>query len=346
VSNSNDRNEPHLRPLTFAEALEKALGRVAREGGGLVGRGLLATSVFVAPIAGCSTEGMPMDGLGVEDDPSFFGGKGDWARENGRRDRSIVSYRGDNWAQARQCYNRGGCSTLDAFIKLRVRSQSSVEQQRVGIVYSQADGSQESTALGYYNLTYDDGSGDQEYIVPITLHTFNRAPVRFTAWYQAQAYGATVYDDNEGEQHLYLPDPFYVLNAVSSDQPVVVDDDGVHGRLAIRVSDIDYDKDIQIVYTTDGWATYDTMGLATAEEAAAGNVKNRWYWAQDFFTWDEFHLDIDLPEATERFEYAIVFRHGVVGDARRYEFWLNNGGRNFVVDRAPVVDPGTFVEED
>jgi hypothetical protein len=31
------------------------------------------------------------------------------------------------------------------------------------------------------------------------------------------------------------------------------------------------------------------------------------------------------------FEYAIVYKHGVVNGATTYEFWDNNGGGNYVV---------------
>ncbi len=84
--------------------------------------------------------------------------------------------------------------------------------------------------------------------------------------------------------------------------------------------------------TTDGWDTVIQLGMGQA-----GDV-NRWYWAEDY-PWsgrERWQLDLDLPQGGEAFEYAVVYRHGVVNGARTYEFWDNNFGANYVVPRVVV----------
>ena len=66
---------------------------------------------------------------------------------------------------------------------------------------------------------------------------------------------------------------------------------------------------------------------------AAGD-KNKLYWVEDFGGQpgrERWQIDLDLPGATHAFEYAVRYRHGVVNNARIYEFWDNNSGSNYRV---------------
>ena len=38
-------------------------------------------------------------------------------------------------------------------------------------------------------------------------------------------------------------------------------------------------------------------------------------------------------DGAARFEYAVVYRHGIVNGAKSYEFWDNNGGGNYRVEK-------------
>ena len=75
-------------------------------------------------------------------------------------------------------------------------------------------------------------------------------------------------------------------------------------------------------------------------DGSAAGQANRWYWVEDF-PWsagrERWQIDVDLPGGAARFEYAVVYRHGVVNGARTYEFWDNNFGANYAVDAAPPV---------
>jgi hypothetical protein len=47
---------------------------------------------------------------------------------------------------------------------------------------------------------------------------------------------------------------------------------------------------------------------------------------------ERWEIDLDLPaDGATRFEYAVVYRHGIVNGAKTYEWWDNNGGANYAV---------------
>jgi len=48
---------------------------------------------------------------------------------------------------------------------------------------------------------------------------------------------------------------------------------------------------------------------------------------------------LDLPGPADRFEYAVLYRHGVVTPARTYDFWDNNGGLNHLFVKGGYVLP-------
>ena len=73
---------------------------------------------------------------------------------------------------------------------------------------------------------------------------------------------------------------------------------------------------------------------ANLEKLASGDV-NKWYWVEDF-AWspgrERWQIDLALPDSATTFEYAVVYRHGVVNGARTYDFWDNNYGANYKVE--------------
>ena len=86
------------------------------------------------------------------------------------------------------------------------------------------------------------------------------------------------------------------------------------------------DKQILLVGTTDGWATKFEVPLTWAEDFPWSAGRERW------------HLELDRAGDFDVFEYAFVYRHGVVNGARTYEFWDNNFGANYRVEATPVVE--------
>ena len=250
----------------------------------------------------------------------------DWAQYEGRRDTNMVAYTG-GWWQDCTANTRFGCGTINLHLKLRVRpvQNADLAWKRVGVVYHSPDDPTEKTAVGNYFATYGDGT--EEWQVTVTAGA--QQVVLFDAWYQDGA-GTTWVDDNQGELHVVNPGPDYTVVRVEPWlNTVVVGDRGVQGTLSVQVEDLDYDKGIELVASTDGWQTVQRF-----EMGAAGD-KNKWYWVEDFPYGgrERWHIDLDLPGPADHFQYAVAYRHGVVNGATTYTFWDNNGGANYEIDR-------------
>src|SRR5690606_22819410 len=98
--------------------------------------------------------------------------------------------------------------------------------------------------------------------------------IAFNAWYQDGA-SHTYFDDNGGDLHpVTIGGTAAAVQQVYNPQGIVVDDTGVHGKIALRVADLDYEKEVAMVWTTDGWAT--ESWFTTGEGA------NAWHWAHDY----------------------------------------------------------------
>lgn len=301
------------------ELFSSAMSRLRRAGAGLGGAALATTALVQLPaLAGC------VDAPTVGDVD-----QNDWAQYEGVRDTTMVSYTGSAWSVCRFPNTRFGCGAFEVYIKLRVRpvSGANLDAKRVGVVYKTPEDGTERTAIGHYFTTW--GNGDEEWHVPIQVSTSQKTLI-FDAWYQDGA-GHTYVDDNEGELHVFNDGPAYTVVRVEPWRTTVtVDDTGVRGSLSVQVADLDFDKDIELHATTDGWATVTELGIG-----AAGDT-NRWYWAEDY-AWsgrERWQIDLELPDGGGPLEFAVVYRHGVVNNARSYEFWDNNGGANHVVPRS------------
>jgi len=323
------------RPQSSAEAFERALESVKRTSFLWVKRAVVVGGLGLAPlplVSACISEQAPDEqGLPVFADDT----KADWASDEGTRDPAMVSYLNSSWHEYVNCNYRGGCMGVDVFLKLMVRpvEGANLDQKRVGVVYH-APGYQEQTAVGTYFTTLENGY--EEWHVPLHLRAYDPSFVLFNCWYQ-DGRGNTYYDDNNGEYHVVnYANSYQVVAQIfgqtgTSDQETTVHltNQGVAGRIYLSVADLDYDKDIRLVWTTDGWATVNEFGIGTPGD------QNAWNWVADSWMGHEtWFIDLDIDGSFERFEYAIVYRHGVVNDAQPYEFWDNNGGRNYVITRS------------
>ena len=255
-----------------------------------------------------------------------------WMQEEGQRNTEMVSYLGGYWSECRNHNPRFGCSTYDIFVKLRVRPVASADLywKRVGIEYRNPTTGSEKTAVGYYFASYD--NGDEEWHVPVNVATWEDL-FTFTAWYQDGALG-TYYDDNNGEYHVINNDD---SNQVVRTEPwldsAILDESGVHGALSVQVADLDFDKQVALVATVDGWETVLELGMG------APGDRNAFYWVADLSGGRErWAIDLDLPGDYQAFEYAVRYRHGVVNGATPYDFWANNLGHNYSLQRIPTVD--------
>lgn len=311
------------------EAIERAVTRLGAGTLRLLRQGAFAGALIAGAIPlGCDQPAAP---AAERDLPGLLPGegKGDWAQFEGIRDTAMVSYAGNAWHEYRDCNTRGGCMTIDVFIKLRVRpvQGASLDAKRVGIVYKTLAREGEHTALGRYFTTHD--NGDEEWHVPVRQRAWEASPMLFNAWYQDGA-GKTYYDDNNGELHaVAYQGSWAVIRKDWENTALTVDDAGVHGKIGVVLADLDFDKDVRLVWTTDDWKTVNEFGMG------ADGEKNRMRWVEDLWAGHErWAVDVEIPAAgVQRFQYAVVYRHGVVGGARTYEFWENNGGSNHTVER-------------
>jgi hypothetical protein len=251
----------------------------------------------------------------------------DWAQYEGKRDTSMVSFTGSWSSNCAGGNTRFGCGSVAIHLKVRVKPQQNadLDWKRVGVVYRSPNDLQDRTAVGSYSHTYP--NGDEEWNVTVTTPSFKTTLI-FDAWYQ-DGKGGTFMDDNQGEFHVVNAGPDYQIVRVEPWLNTVAIGDKIAGKISLQASDLDFDKQLELVASKDGWATVTTLGMGNQGD------KNAWYWVQDFPGSDgreRWEIDLDLPaDGATRFEYAVVYRHGIVNGAKTYEWWDNNGGANYAV---------------
>jgi len=295
---------------------DAALARLRRRSAAL-GTGVLLT----LPAAAC-----------VEPSPDISAvDQYDWAQYEGQRDTRMVQYTG-TWSSTCTNNTRFGCGSVLVHVSVRVRpaEHADLAWKRVGVVYHTPDDRTERTAVGSYSTTLP--SGDEEWTVSFLASSFD-AIVVFDAWYQDGA-GKTWIDDNAGELHVINAGPAYqVVRVEPWLNSVAVGDNGVTGNISVQIADLDYDKQLELVATKDNWQTTLHFGMGAANE------KNKLHWVEDFPYSpgrERWQIELAVPGGSDHFEYALVYRHGVVNGARTYEFWDNNGGGNYRVAAAIV----------
>lgn len=318
------------RPKGFARSFEDALAQLKRTTGSAVRVGAVATMLALGPGAGlvaCAVDG----GGPGESAPVIDGAADGWYTERGVRNTDVVRYEGSSWHEYYDCSNRGGCMGVAVFLKVLVQpfDGANLDSKRVGVEYVTPYGGTR-TAVGSYYTTLE--SGMEEWHVRVDLRSWETSLLRFDTWYE-DGRGNLYYDDNAGEGHVEAfrgsSSVIYSYMPYGEDgSPVTVGPDGVHGRIMLMLADIDYDKDVAMVWTTDNWATTNVFGMGGGEANALRWVADTW---SDHESWA---IDLDIPGPVEAFEYAFVYRHGVVNGAQPYEFWDNNGGNNYVVRAA------------
>jgi hypothetical protein len=300
---------------------EAALARLRRHRfieGALLGSSILLT----LPSASCATS---------EVDATSEADQADWAQYEGKRDTSMVSFTGSWFHNCAAGNTRFGCGSIAVHLKIRIKPQQNVDLdwKRVGVVYRSPNDLADRTAVGTYSHTY--ANGDEEWNVTITTPSW-KPTILFDAWYQ-DGKGGTFVDDNQGEFHVVNAGPEYQIVRVEPWlNTLALTDTKLSGKISVQASDLDFDKRLELVGSKDGWQTTIHLGSGNPGDT------NKWYWAEDFpFAEgrERWVIDVDLPaDGAARFEYAVVYRHGVVNGAKTYEFWDNNGGGNYRVEKA------------
>lgn len=326
---------PAARPLpaarSFAETLERALaklpaGHTLAAGGTLAGLlGLLPGCDPAAPAAPDS----PVGTAALQQEVIAYG-QHDWAQNMGVHDPSKVSYYNEYWRDLSNCNTRFGCLSITVFIKVKVRPVAGADlaYKKVGAVYREINQDNPITANGFYFSTLPDGQ--EEWHVPIRS-TAHAGTFTFNVWYE-DGKGGRFYDDNNGELWaLRWQDELADYTTLSQDfagTSAVFNATGVKGTLSFTVEDLDYDKELRLVYSTDDWATSHTLGMGAATD------KNSLHWvsniSRDFERWQ---VNLDVPGAFTSFRYKLIYKHGVVGGAQAVEFTLG-GPSGLVLPRS------------
>jgi hypothetical protein len=303
-------------PESTSRLFDVALARL-RRGGAAFGSSVLLT----LPAAAC-----------IEPSPDLSAVEQfDWAQYEGQRDTRMVKFTGE-WSSSCTYNTRFGCGSvlLQAIVKVQPVEHADLAWKRVGVVYRTPDDPTERTAIGSYSRTLD--NGDEEWRVSF-LAPGSEPVVVFDAWYQ-DGRGKTWIDDNQGELHVINVGPAYqVIRVEPWLNTVAVTDTGVAGRLSLQLADLDFDKQLEVVATKDNWQTTLRLGMGNPGD------KNKLYWVEDFPYApgrERWQIDVDLPGGSDHFEYALLYRHGVVNGARSYEFWDNNFGSNYRVTPAII----------
>jgi len=250
----------------------------------------------------------------------------------GERRTDMVSYKGDYWTEMSNCGTRAGCMDYDFILKVFVKpvQGANLDAKRVGVLFRVPSwqAGRAEMALGQYYATNND---TEEWHVRIRLHPWMDSPqaLVFDAFYQ-DGVGHTYYDDNNGEFHVAAQYANGIIRQMwcceNELTQVQVNSTGVSGQIGVVVSDLDYDKELDLLWTTDAWAHTNTAGMG-------GAASNNWQWVRDTYSgYEVWRMYLDLPASNpQAFEYAIVYKHGVINNAKTYEFWDNNGGSNYVV---------------
>ena len=261
--------------------------------------------------------------------------QGDWPQREGIRDASMVSYLGDYWTHRYDCNPRGGCMSVDVFLKVKVKpvAHASLSAKRVGVVFQTPSSSTPETALGTFFTALQDGF--EEWHVKVSRRAWDASLLAVNVFYQDGA-GKTYYDDNNGKYHaIAYASATSVIYHDYAKTNALVNKEGVFGRIEVTLADLSFAKDLRMVATTDSWKTVKTFKMGQSGQT------NVWYWVEDLDSgYERWAIDLEVreelgPEA--RFEYAVVYRHGGSDGARGYEFWDNRGGTNHVIEQISLL---------
>lgn len=320
------------QPKTAAPEISAALQRVRRAKVSRLLNGGLATGAVAAlglqGLAGCAAEDESSATQNqTEYSPNVPAPGKTQNNTEGQRNTDMVRYDGESWTEQSDCNSRAGCMTLDVILKVLVRpvAGANLDAKRVGVVFRLPswEPGRTATAIGSY---YTSNDGWEEWHVRVRRPNWDPTFVPiFTAWYKDGKNGV-YYDDNQGEFHAVDGYHQAIYNRHWGDNAtsVQVSSSGVTGTISVQLADLDWDKQVDLVWTTDDWATVGVYSL--------GEGQNAWHWMYDSYNgYDIFNIDLNIPGSASEFTYAVVYRHGVINGAEPYEFWANNGGYNFTV---------------
>lgn len=199
--------------------------------------------------------------------------------------------------------------------------------KQVTLVYQMDNGAWYEVDAAYHAPTHDNLEAWSFRTPNYTPSTLRPVPVRFAIKYTVN--GVTYWDNNGGQDYSMQIGYRAYLESVLFGQATVWRDYGAwavmynssrqitrltfHG--AVFVKNIAYDKLVNIIYSTDNWATIRTAPASYSQTMANGIEK----WGMMF----------DVPVDTANIRYAISYT------VNGFTYWDNNFTRNYTL-QAPT----------
>jgi hypothetical protein len=130
-----------------------------------------------------------------------------------------------------------------------------------------------------------------------------------------QNYSLTNYKRGESSDFLILANDISIFSTSPYDTQMYNDGDLSYVNIAADVRNINFDKTVQVVYTTNNWVTKSTANLSYYIPLYSNDNSN-------FETWK---ASFTIPK-TSQIQFALVYKVNGV------EYWDNNFGKNYFVN--------------
>jgi hypothetical protein len=221
------------------------------------------------------------------------------------------------------------------FIKVAVLPSpgADLSRKKIGVVYREVGQDNPITTVGTYFATHPDGM--EEWHVPVKSYS-HQGVFTFDAWYEDGTFGADgqvrrYYDDNSGQLYAVgWTDPstdFVTIRPDFASTTAKIGASGLSGKLFLVLEDLDFNKDLSIQWTIDGWATTQTFGMGSTGD------KNKLYWDSNIgHDFDRWVIDLDVPGTFKSFRYRVVYKHGTTGGAD-VDTFVGGGASGFSIDK-------------
>ena len=255
-----------------------------------------------------------------------------WAQQQGERNEEMVEFRGDpQFDREERPGGRGHAFVIVTRLKVAVRPVpgAHLDAKRVGVTYQPVGLQGEPfTVEGQFAGLIDDGYEEWHISLGSQNDRGGEYPVLFTAWY-LDGLGNLYFDDNHGELHALkehysdrtavsrlAPQWSHNSHATPSNYTIMAEVfseegwGGPQGRFEAMVADLSFDKQVFLTWSTNDWHTLHETRMHCFEQLSSS--RQRW------------GIDLELP-STDRIDYKMTYRHGLVDDARRYAFHTEPG---------------------
>lgn len=205
-------------------------------------------------------------------------------------------------------------------------------QKEVDVLHQMADGSWK-----FFPMTYVKSTPDNTEIWKFEFSEFsNPFDNQFVIRYIVN--GQEYWDNNNGQNYALgfhdgtlLGDNVHVLNGGGFVNPIKrfnsnngsIETIGKRFDVNVFVQNYGYEKEVKVVYTTDGWATNNVASLDHNFGGEFSGYGKRIDSPNSFGTefWTNFSIQLD--SSVEQLEYAIVYK------VNGQEYWDNNFGQNY-----------------